>query len=63
MTGRRLYDLVCDGWASTGEYWRSPERGTNVLGLPAKPPAWPFLSDAEKRTFNSAAARLKGVRR
>ena len=63
MTGRRLYELFCDGWASTGEYWRAPERDSNLLKIPRDPVAWPFLSGPEKRAFNHAASRLKADRR
>lgn len=61
MTGRRLYELICDGWGGHQLWQRTSDY--NRLGLPADLPAWPFLSYAEKRTFNLAAARLKGVRR
>ena len=60
MTGRRLYELFCDGWAAQYEWERT---SSSRLDLPNNLPAWPFLSYAEKRTFNLAAARLKGVKR
>ena len=61
VTGRRLYELFCDGWANQSKWNR--EHSSNRLGLPESPVAWPFLSYCEKNTFNRAAARLKGVRR
>lgn len=60
MTGRRLYDLVCDGWALSGSYTRGSE--FNTL-LPKAPLAWPFLSDQERRAFSHAAARATPKRK
>lgn len=59
MTGRRLYDLLCDEWSKRGVYDR--DRG-KVMRC-QEPVAWPFLSHAERTTFSRIAARIKGVRR
>lgn len=63
MTGRRLYELLCDAHEESGDYWRAPERDDNLLDLPVNLPAWPFLSSVEKRKFTRVALRLKGVKR
>lgn len=53
MTGRRLYDALTDSWARRGTFPR--ERGQ---WLKETPPAWAFLSSAERDTLNEAARRL-----
>ena len=58
MTGRRLYDLLCDGWIEQTNWSR--EHG-NLL--PAQLLAWPFLTAAERSALNKAAARIKGIKR
>lgn len=64
MTGRRLYELLCDAHAERDAYYRNPDRFQgNRLGLVEELPAWPFLAQGERRMFNQIAARLKGVRR
>lgn len=60
MTGRRLYDLLCDAHAARDLWYR---RNANMLGLKEELVAWPHLSVGERRMFNQAAARLRGVRR
>lgn len=60
MTGRRLYDLICDGWHAQGGWGRT--RDYNVL-LPPTPVAWPFLSGYEQKALSQAAARISKVRR
>lgn len=59
MTGRRLYDLLCDEWARNRLYER--ERAPNLLRV--TPPAWPFLEPAERSTLNRTAERSTPKRR
>jgi hypothetical protein len=71
MTGRRLYELVCDGWGSLPTWDRTgPVSNGEGYGLARNNmtgagtlPAWPFLSAAERTAWSRAAARIKGVKR
>ena len=53
MTGRRLYDALCDAWAREGSFPRSQSKI-----LAEVPRAWPFLTAADRATFNAAARAL-----
>lgn len=56
MTGRRLYDAVCDGWS---KQWQGYRKHSAVLRfIPQEPVHWSFLGDSERRAFNDAARRL-----
>lgn len=53
MTGRRLYDALTDGWAEENKWSRAA-----AVWLKEVPPAWRFLSGAERTAFNAAARAL-----
>jgi hypothetical protein len=54
MTGRRLYELVCDAHGDL-PLWL---RGRAEDQLPSSLKAWAHLTDAERRMFNGAARRI-----
>lgn len=54
MTGRRLYDLLCDAHAK-----RFNNARANSHILDETPPAWLFLPLGDRLTLNDAAKRLK----
>lgn len=59
MTGRRLYDLMCDEWAKETQWARE-----KAEFFPQNPPfAWAFLKHADRATFNRVAARIKSTKR
>jgi hypothetical protein len=53
VTGRKLYDALTDAWANAGSYDRH-----NGEWIKPTPPAWLFLTSAERRTFTRAAVDL-----
>jgi hypothetical protein len=57
MTGRRLYDILCD------EVARAPNWSRDELQFPKPLKAYTELCHAEKSVYVRAANRLKGVRR
>lgn len=66
MTGRRLYELVCD--ARYDNFYPRYEGGvasltTDEVGDDQTPPAWAYLKRSERKTWNAVAVRLKGVKR
>jgi hypothetical protein len=62
MTGRRLYELLCDAHAARGSSY-DRTNSYNRLGLADELVAWPFLARGEKQMLNQVAARLSGVKR
>lgn len=67
MTGRKLYDKYVDALKdSERDRWVSPVNGERhwVRTYPVElPTAWPFLSDAQKATWNALAKSLNPRRR
>ena len=55
MTGRKLYDTLCDAWAKQPHWATSSTSNTT---LKPKPIAWPFLTNGERSAFNAAARAL-----
>jgi hypothetical protein len=61
MTGRKLYDLLCDAYAEQGTWGRQfaqffPGKDEPIV-------AWAFLSQTERRAFSRAAAKATPKRR
>lgn len=64
MTGKRLYELLCDEWGKRS-YWdrKHLPDGKDWCLADDHLPAWAFLRPYEKRTFNAVAERITRTRR
>lgn len=59
MTGRALYDRVCDARKFTER--RNRYDGSTAFAEDA-PPAWPYLCSRDRAAYNLAATKLRAVR-
>lgn len=67
MTGRRLYDELCDSWQLTQRrHWDNVKKryfGDSGAVLEGIPVAWAFLTNEERTAFHRAARRLTPKKR